>query len=416
MQLNFGFSVGRGLSRWMKCALASLALVSAPVAGTAQNLFAPAIIVNDDVITNYELGQRARFMALLRAPGNPEEEAREALIEDRLRAQILEEFDVVVTPEQLEQGMSDFAARTQMTTQEFLGALAQGGVEPETLREFVRINLGWREYIRGRYGEQARPSPAEIDRALANNPSSGSVSVLLSEVIIPFTPDNLPQVEQLANEIAGLNSYDAFSQAASQYSASETRNSGGRLDWLPINNLPEQLRPVIMELNPGETTQPIPLPNAVAIFQMRGIQEIPGGTPSYSSIDYATYMVPGGRSAEAQAAAASVLAQVDRCDDFYGLPGIETPGVFQRQSQAPGAIPRDIALELAKLDQNETSTALTRSNGQTLVVLMLCGRTAAVNEDATRDDIGNFLTQQRLQSYADSALAQRRADALIVEK
>ena len=154
MQLNFGFSVGRGLSRWMKCALASLALVSAPFAGTAQNLFAPAIIVNDDVITNYELGQRARFMALLRAPGNPEEEAREALIEDRLRAQILEEFDVVVTPEQLEQGMSDFAARTQMTTQEFLGALAQGGVEPETLREFVRINLGWREYIRGRYGER----------------------------------------------------------------------------------------------------------------------------------------------------------------------------------------------------------------------------------------------------------------------
>ena len=47
---------------------------------------------------------------------------------------------------------------------------------------------------------------------------------------------------------------------------------------------------------------------------------------------------------------------------------------------------------------------------------MLCGRTAAVNKDATRDDIGNFLTQQRLQSYADSALAQRRADALIVEK
>lgn len=416
MQLNFGFSVGRGLSRWMKCALASLALVSAPFAGTAQNLFAPAIIVNDDVITNYELGQRARFMALLRAPGNPEEEAREALIEDRLRAQILEEFDVVVTPEQLEQGMSDFAARTQMTTQEFLGALAQGGVEPETLREFVRINLGWREYIRGRYGEQARPSQAEIDRALANDPSSGSVSVLLSEIIIPFTPDNLPQVEQLANEIAGLNSYDAFSQAASQYSASETRNSGGRLDWLPINNLPEQLRPVIIELNPGETTQPIPLPNAVAIFQMRGIQEIAGGTPSYSSIDYATYMVPGGRSAEAQEAVASVLGQVDRCDDFYGLPGIDAPGVFQRQSQAPGAIPRDIALELAKLDQNETSTALTRSNGQTLVVLMLCGRTAAVNKDATRDDIGNFLTQQRLQSYADSALAQRRADALIVEK
>ena len=59
------------------------------------------------------------------------------------------------------------------------------------------------------------------------------------------------------------------------------------------------------------------------------------------------------------------------------------------------------------------STALTRSDGNTLVFLMLCGRTAALNETASREEVALQLRQQRLSGYSDSLLEELRADARI---
>lgn len=390
--------------------------LAGPVAATAQNLFAPAITVNDEVITNFELNQRIRFLTILRAPGDPEELARKALIDDRLRDRALRDAEIVVTEEQIREGIAELAGRTQLSAVQFVEALKEEGVAPETLRDFVRINLGWREFVRQRFLEQARPSRDDVDRAIGRDLSGGGLRVLLSEIIIPVTPQTLTEVEDLAQQISEITSFATFESAARQYSASDSRQNGGKLDWIAINTLPPQLRPVILELNPGETSAPVPLSNAVAIFQMRGIEEIAGGTPSYSSIDYATYFIPGGRSPEALSQAETLRAQVDRCDDLYGIAKDQPETVLERKDVAPGAIPRDIALELAKLDEGEVSTALTRSNGQTLVFLMLCGRTAALNESGGREEVAAALTQQRITALADSYLDQLRADALIVER
>ena len=117
---------------------------------------------------------------------------------------------------------------------------------------------------------------------------------------------------------------------------------------------------------------------------------------------------------------ASEYARVDGFDadrfQAEALSGFETRELLERLDLAPGEIPRDIALELAKLDEGEISTNLTRSDGQTLVFLMLCGRTAVQNENATRNDVAAALTQQRLNQLADSYLDQLRADALIIER
>ena len=48
----------------------------------AQDLFAPRIYINDRAITEYEVEQRALFLRVLRAPGNPEEESLKALIDE----------------------------------------------------------------------------------------------------------------------------------------------------------------------------------------------------------------------------------------------------------------------------------------------------------------------------------------------
>ncbi len=403
------------LSRALKSATAlalaaGLSLTALPAG--AQNLFAPAITVNDEVITRYELEQRARFQAALRVPGDPLDTAREELINDRLKLQVLEQAGIELSDEDISAGMEEMAGRANLSLNEFLTALQQQGVAPQTLRDFTRVGLGWREYTRVRFLAQARPTQEEIDRAMGSA-GTGSVQVLLSEFIVPINDQNAAQVEELIEQVSRLKGYDSFSAAAAQYSAAASRNEGGRLPWMPLTKLPPQLQEIALALKPGEISEPLPLQNAVALFQMRGVREVEGAAPRYTAIEYATYFVPGGRTPEGLAAAQKVVNSVDTCEDFYGLAQGQDPSVLDIQSLPPADIPRDIALELAKLDPTETSTALTRNNGQTLMVLMLCGRTADLGEGANRETVANALVAQRMTSLTDSFLEQLRADARI---
>ena len=89
---------------------------------------------------------------------------------------------------------------------------------------------------------------------------------------------------------------------------------------------------------------------------------------------------------------------------------------MDRGALAPSDIPNDIALELAKLDENEVSTALTRAGGDTLVFLMLCGRTPQLGEDIDRGAIRTSLLNERVERLAEGFLAELRADAIITDQ
>lgn len=400
----------------MAALIATGAIVSSGTATQAQSLFSPAVTVNDKAITYFDLEQRQLFLEILGAPNASLDGAREQLIEDRLREEAYEIAGVEISLEEVEAGMEEFASRANLTTEEFINGLRESGIEPQTFRTFIENGIGWRELIRSQFLVRARPTNAEIERALAADGGAGGLRVLLSEIIIPVTPQTLDQVRSEADRISQLTSTEAFSEDARRYSATETAADGGRMNWLSISELPAQLRPQILALSPGEVTPPIPLSNAIALFQLRDIQETQTRAPSFSEIDYAAYYIPGGRTEAALAEAASVRTRIDNCDDLYGIAFGQPEEVLERGSLPPSEIPQDIAVELAKLDPGEVSTALTRSSGQTLVFLMLCGRTAALNEEASREEVANALLQQRLSAFADSYLDQLRADALIIER
>ncbi|SMX35035.1 Chaperone SurA precursor [Ruegeria arenilitoris] len=417
MQLISGFS-RFFRSRWLTAFAPGLAvamLTVAPQQAPAQSLFSPAIRVNQDIVTWYELDQRQRFLEILGIPGSSESEVREALIDERLRKQAMREAGIQPTPEDIQVAIDEFASRGQLSPDQFLKALADAGIDRETVRDYVSSQLAWRDYVSARFISQARPTDDEIDRAMGQT-GGGGLQVLLSEIIIPVNAQTLAQAEALADEIARVETIDAFSAAATQYSAAPTRENGGRLDWLNVTNLPPALQPVILGLKNGEVTAPLSLPNAVALFQMRGLREVAASTPRFSKIDYAAYYLSGGLSPDTLQRAAELKEKVDTCDDLYGIAKGQPPEVLDRVSASPPEIPRDIALEIAKLDPNEVSTTLTRNNGQTLVFLMLCNRTRDLGEDTSREDVANALTQQRLQAFANSLVEQLRADATIIEQ
>ncbi|MDD9706044.1 peptidylprolyl isomerase [Seohaeicola sp. SP36] len=399
--------------------LALLGVLAQPLSTQAQGLFAPVATVDDQVVTRYEVEQRIALLRVLRAQGNLEELARQQLIEDRVKMAAARSAGIEITDEAIMEGMTEFASRADLSREEFLRALGGAGVAEQTFRDFIIAALGWRDLVRARFVPRVRITDADVDKALSVLTGGSTVRVLLSEIILAAPPQQAAAAQELAEDLSQITSIDQFSAEARRVSATQTRENGGRLDWMPITNLPEQLRPVILGLSVGEVTQPIPLDGAIALFQLRGIQETGVSTPEFSAIDYAAYYLAGGRTEANLAEAARIRASVDTCNDLYGLAKGQPPELLERNAAAPADLPRDIALELAKLDRGEISANLTRpaaDGSEALMVLMLCGRTAAGAENASREQITAQLRNQRLEAYARGYLAQLVSDARIVEQ
>lgn len=401
----------RALMSVIATTLALMTPTLAPSVAMAQ--FAPAITVNDSVVSEFEINQRVLMLQVFRSPGNLNDLAREQLIEDRLKLEALAGAGLSITDEALRQAMADFAGRANLELDQFITVLGQNGVAEETFRDFVRVNVSWRDFIRARYGDRAQVSEAEIDQALGQAGGSSGIEVLLNEIIIAAPPPRAAAALATAERIAQLTSTSAFEAEARRVSALPSRARGGRLDWLPITNYPAGLRGLLLELAPGEVTAPIQIENGVALFQMRGIREVPRAAPEAAAIEYAAFYIAGGLSDRALAEAARIDGRVDTCDDLYGIARGLPEDRLQRDVLPPAEIPQDVAIELAKLDPGETSYALTRANGETLVFLMMCGRTPALGEGVDRDTIRGQLRSQRLEGYANALLADLRAAATV---
>ncbi|MEN8833435.1 MAG: peptidylprolyl isomerase [Pacificibacter sp.] len=386
------------------------------VTAQAQNLFAPVAQVNDSVVTAFELQQRMQMMTLL-GGGASQDAALDALIDDRLKSEIARRANIVPSEDAIAAGIAEFATRGDLETEQFLGLLSQNGVSQETFRDFIISGLAWRDYARARFASRVSVSEADIDRALRDNGPSGGLLVSMSEIFLPARNDReRAESERLAKQIAANPTIAAFAAAARQYSVAPSREVSGRMTPAPLGNLPGPLRVAATTLKPGGISEPLFTGNAVGIFQLRGLSEIDAPTPNASSIEYAAYYIDGGRSEAALAAAAKIRARVDTCDDLYGIAKNQPAEVLDIDTLAANDIPTDVAKELAQLDPGESSVALTRSNGQTLVFLMLCNRAFEKTADADRDAVRANLQSAAIGSMAESLLAELRADATILRK
>ena len=383
----------------------------------AQNLFAPVARVNEAVITGFEVDQRVRFLQVVNAPGATPKDALEALIEDRLRLQAARDVGLDISEEGLEDGLSEFAGRANLSTDEFVAALENSGVARETFRDFVAVQITWRDLIRARFGNRVQITENDVDKAIAASTNrAAGIRVLLSEIIMPAPPGEREAVQIRAQEIAEVTSEAEFSSYARRFSATASRQAGGRLNWVELSTLPAGLRPILLGLAPGEVSTPLNLPNAVALFQLRDIEETGRPQQEYAAIEYAAYYIEGGNAPAARARADAIRNSVDVCDDLYAVAKGQPEQVLERGSLPPEEIPQDIAIELAKLDTGEISTNITRADGQTLVLLMLCGRTPALeDEDAeiSREAVRAELRQQRFQGFATALLEDMRAASVI---
>ncbi len=385
-----------------------IALLANP--SVAQGRFSPAIQVGDRVITQYELDQRARFLGLLRAPGDPRDIARQQLINEAVQIQAGASFNVVVTSPELLQAQAEFASRANLTLEEFVTILQQNGIAAETYRDFVRAGVIWRAIVQGRFQDRASDVPRDqVERTFAQTGTEGGLRVLISEILLPATTEETTLASrQRASELVNLDGEAAFAAAARQYSVAASRATGGELNWVPIDTLPEEIRGIISALTPGQISRPIELPNAIGIFLLRNLERVDAGTPENLSVDYALFITDGDRSL-----AEAIVQEVDTCDDLFGVAHGLPEERLIRELQPIGALAADIRSAIGTLDVGEATTALTRNGRGT--VLMLCSRLPSLESSIDLDIVGNRLVNSRLTALAANYLAELRANTTITE-
>ncbi|MCF3973129.1 peptidylprolyl isomerase [Paracoccus salsus] len=410
--------------------LAASLLTGAAVPAAAQNPFEPVVYVNDRAVTRYEVQQRLRFMQILGAPATTAAEAEDALVADRLRMHAARQQGIEVTDEGLQIGLDEFAGRAGLSSAEFAAALERAGVERQVYRDFVEAGVAWRAVIRQRLVPLLNISEAEIDQEMKRQVETPIVTrVLLSELIIPAPQGQEQAAMSRAASIAGGNPSEAqFAAAARQYSAAGSAGAGGRLNWVDIDNLPPTLRPVILALRPGQTSQPLNIPGAVVLFHLRDTQGTLRPGAKEQVLDYMTLRLAS--AAEATALAARVRS----CDTLYAEAG-SAAAAIQRQTVSQNAIPTLIATQLASLDDDEAAVV---NYGNAAELVMLCSRQPAIlaeaqNDVATtalpddgveaavpdnrgvpsRQVVREELFSRKAATAADAYLAELRADAVI---
>jgi peptidyl-prolyl cis-trans isomerase SurA len=350
---------------------AAFAALTGPAKAQSTGNFSPVVIVNDSIVTRYELDQRIRFLKVLNFPGDLSAEAETGLIEDRLRSQAAKDMGVTVTPDELNAGMAEFAGRANLDTETFLKAIAQGGVDPESFRDFVRSGLAWRNAIRARFASKVDVSEAEVDRAVSADSGQGDgPRVLLSEIFIPARQGEVGRITTLTKRLKDTMKGEAdFARAAKEKSVAASRADGGRVNWIPLSNLPPQVRDVVTKTSQGQITDPVQMPGYVGLFLVRGMSQGGKVSPAAVAIDYAALRLPAGASADA----ARIAGTAETCDDLYAL---AKGGAVSRQTQRRSQIGGATGAALDKLDAGE-STVLSAADG-TLTLLMLCSRNATL--------------------------------------
>lgn len=390
-----------------------VAIISLTQSIAAQGMFDPVIIVDDQVITNYEYQQRRSLLNALGVQSDISQRAREDLIGDRLKVALAADAGVIATQAQIDQALEEFAARNGQSSNAVIAMLRGRGVASETLRDFLEANVVWQALVRQKYRSTISVSEAEIDAALAATGESTNLQILVSEVVLPKIEGQEDEIRKLAEDISKLRSYEEFSNAARQFSVAGSRADGGKLDWIPLSNLPPALRPLLMSLSNGQVSEPLELPNAIALFQMRGLGETSMRSSGYSAVEYGIVTAP---SADDLAALQTVKDRALRCDDLYGLSAGIEGATIAITSQPPNDISRQESLWLARLDAGEKliETVTAADGTMQAKLVMLCSRTSIANRSASREQVLSRLQNEKLNARANSWLESMKASARIV--
>lgn len=401
------------LAATLACALLA---GGAPIEAAAQTAFAPAVVVNDDAVTYYDIEQRARLLQLNGAAAGPQlsAAAAEQLIDDRLRAQAGKRFDLVADEEERAAGAEEFAQRLGVDRATLIDRMAKLGVEPATLDAFVSAQIVWRELVNGRFGARATPTEVELDQEIQLAASGQVRSYRLSEIAVPARPGQEAAAEAEINRILeALQRGESFDAVARRFSRAASAREGGDVGWVPESVLPPDLGRIIAATPPGGVTPPYLAPGGIAIYRVAETREEAPPFAREAEVELRRIAVPVAGSGEDATAAAVAEAErireeTEGCGSIPDLSGRATMESIDRK--VVSALPGPVRDAVRLLQAGQASRPL-RGDGS-VELFVVCSRSGGVDEE-TRARLREQIRTQRLARLAEGYLQDLRREAVI---
>ena len=374
----------------------------------AKDIFAPAIQVNEMIITQYEIDQRSLFFELLKFPGNHKKEAEKSLIDDRLKLKAAEKFNIEANPTALSFEMELFAKRANLTVEQFAKRLKKSGIDRVTWENYMLIPILWFETVNRKFASEMSSSKLIYNTA-SQSTARSEIQVLLTEIIIPVQLGFEEEATQRIAALRKIKSLESFSEAASTYSVAPTRDVGGKIKWQNMSSLPAVVRPLISGLSIGEVSEPLPISGGLAIFQLRDLRES-NKKPKSSFVEYIEFKFKKNPKINKL-----IESNVVICDDLYSFLKSTQESELNRKNEKENSLSKELRNTLSELDQNEF--VLKDQDGITSKLLMVCGRNETENLSKTdMKEISRSLANKRLLSLANSYLENLRQEARIIFK
>ena len=389
-----------------------------------------AAVVNDDIISTYDLGQRMRLLIVTSGVQPTQEtlpqfqrEALVSLVDERLQLQELrrvqkdQKITIIATDDEILEELTEMAKQNNLKPEGFLLALKQQGIGPETLYEQIRAQMSWQRWIRGRYGSRLRIGEDQIKATQARLTAAASKPQYeISEVLIDASRvGGMDAAKQGAGQlVTQLQQGAPFASVARQFSAAATAASGGDAGWVSLGEMPPEVDAVLEQLRPGQLSQPIPVKDGVYIIYLRDKRS--GAGETLVNLKQAAVALPATATPEdieaARVKLEGVRGSIKDCATLEATAG-KTAGVVA--GDLGEAEIADLAPEFKSAAQTlkvgEVSAPIRTKVG--LHVLAVCGKRSAGAAQIDHDQIENRLTGQQLSMIARRYMRDLRNSATI---
>ncbi|MEL6111653.1 MAG: peptidylprolyl isomerase [Pseudomonadota bacterium] len=263
-------------------------------------------LVNDEVITSFDLRQRIKLILLssggqIRPEQVPQlqQQALRDLVNEQIKIKELEKFEVKIPDREVNQELQQIAAQTGLTLQELEKALSFEGISTDAWRQQIRTSIGWQNLVQGRFRDRVKINEREVEQTLQTiRDDATKERYLVSELCIPveeptqiqaYYQAGLQLIEQMRRGVP-------FAAAAQQFSGCTSASIGGDIGWVQAGELPVELDSAIQTIPVGSVTNPIPSEGALIILALRDKKEpVAPGEPSFT-LAYASAPVAAGEN------------------------------------------------------------------------------------------------------------------------
>ena len=252
-----------------------------------------AAVVNDSIVTTFDVRQRMKLMLISAGQRLPmealpqlQQQAMRDLIEEKLKLQETAKFELEIGEDEIRNEIAAMAAQSNLSHDQLVSMLEGEGISVNSLRDQIRSSIAWPQLVQGRFRDRIRVNDDEIENTLSRMREDVSKEqFLISEICIPVNDPS--QVQQLYQ--GGLQLIDQmrrgvpFAVVAQQFSACTTAAVGGDLGWVRSGELPRELDDAVRTLPAGSVTNPIPSEGALMILAVRDKREaVVAGEPTFT--------------------------------------------------------------------------------------------------------------------------------------